>query len=58
MFYRNQRDIRHKGFSYWGNGQKYNYRGAKGNFLKHIRACARKYGAIESGKRGAVKTTP
>lgn len=31
-----------RGMSYWGNGQKYNFRGAKGNFLKHQIACERK----------------
>lgn len=30
-----------KGKTYWGNRGRYNFRGAKANFLKHIKACER-----------------
>ncbi len=41
LYYLNKREAS-GGYSYYGNGQKYNFRGARGNFLKHIRACAKK----------------
>jgi len=30
---------RNNGFGYWGNGQKYNYRGGKGALARHLKAC-------------------
>jgi len=32
-----------KGYcDYWGNGQRYNYRGGKGALVNHLKACYKK----------------
>lgn len=44
LYYRNKRKQERGGpFSdYWGDRGRYNFRGAKANFLRHIQACEKK----------------
>ena len=42
VFYKNKREEKNANHSYYGNGQKYNFRAARANFYRHIKSCESK----------------